>query len=109
MSTPWKSLALSVCLISTTPAQDVQFFETKIRPILANKCYGCHSSKLRAPMGSLALDTKAGVLKGGASGPAIVPGKPAESRILQALSFKDAHLQMPPQGKLADGVIADFE
>jgi hypothetical protein len=60
-------------------------------------------------MGSLTLDSKAGVLKGGATGPAIVPGKPAESRLLKALTFTDAHLQMPPSGKLPDAVIADFE
>ena len=88
---------------------DTAFFESKIRPVLATKCYGCHSSKLPAPMGSLTLDSKAGVLKGGATGPVIVPGKPAESRLFKALRFTDPHLQMPPSGKLPDAVIADFE
>jgi hypothetical protein len=60
-------------------------------------------------MGSLVVDSKEGLLKGGASGPAVVPGKPADSRLLTALSFKDPHVQMPPQGKLPDAVIADFE
>jgi hypothetical protein len=55
------------------------------------------------------LDTKAGVLKGGKLGPAIVPGKPRESRLLEALSYSNAHLQMPPSGKLAEAIIADFE
>ena len=55
------------------------------------------------------LDTKAGVLKGGKLGPVIVPGNPAESRLLEALTYSNAHLQMPPSGKLADSVIADFE
>jgi len=100
-------MALSVSL--AIQGQDMQFFETKIRPVLATKCYGCHSSKLRAPMGSLILDTKAGMLKGGASGAAVVPGKPTESRLMTAISFKDPHLQMPPQGKLADNIVADFE
>jgi hypothetical protein len=88
---------------------DTAFFESKIRPVLVAKCYGCHSSKSRAPMGALTLDTKAGVVKGGATGPAIVPGKPAESRLFKALTYTDAHLQMPPSGKLPDAVIADFE
>ena len=90
-------------------APDAAFFETKIRPVLTTKCYGCHSTKLPAPMGGFVLDTKAGLLKGGATGRAIVPGKPAESRLLTALRYVDPLLQMPPTGKLPDSVIADFE
>jgi hypothetical protein len=59
-------------------------------------------------MGSLRLDSKAGILKGGASGPVLIPGKPRESRLWQALTYTDSHLQMPPSGKLPDAVIADF-
>lgn len=88
---------------------DFSLFESKIRPVLVAKCYACHSSKLRAPMGALVLDTKDGLRKGGATGLAIVPGKPAESRLLKALRYTDAHLQMPPSGKLENTVIADFE
>src|SRR5262245_66449089 len=72
-----------------------EFFEKKIRPVLATNCYGCHSSKLKSPMGGLALDTRSGMLKGGVSGPAIVPGKPAESLLLRALRYKDLYLKMP--------------
>jgi hypothetical protein len=101
---------LSAALFATSLfAQDTAFFEAKIRPVLAAKCYACHSSELSAPMGSLIVDTKSGLLKGGASGPAVVPGKPAESRLLKALTYTDPHLQMPPSGKLADVVIKDFE
>jgi hypothetical protein len=60
-------------------------------------------------MSGLALDTKAGLLKGGDGGPAVVPGKPAESRLLAAIRYTDPDLQMPPAGKLSDSVIADFE
>ena len=60
-------------------------------------------------MGGLVLDTKAGMAAGGANGPVLVAGKPRESRLLTALRFEDAHLQMPPSGKLPDAVIADFE
>jgi hypothetical protein len=90
-------------------APSSEFFEAKIRPVFAQKCYACHSSTLKDPKGALVLDTKAGLLNGGRLGPAIVPGKPADSRLLQALRYSDPHLQMPPSGKLADEVIADFE
>ncbi len=55
------------------------------------------------------VDTKAGLAKGGRLGPAILPGKPAESRLFRALSYTDQSLAMPPGGKLSDQVIADFE
>src|SRR5689334_5516033 len=93
-------------LLAQTP--QVEFFEAKIRPVLAQRCYGCHNSKMAAPKGSLILDTKEGLLKGGASGPAIVPGKPADSRIIQVLSYTDPLVQMPPTGKLPDALLADF-
>jgi hypothetical protein len=89
-------------------AQDAAFFESKIRPVLAKHCYGCHSSKLPSPFGGLVLDTKAGLLKGGATGHAVVPGKPEKSRLLDALQYKDPKLQMPPTGKLPDLVVGDF-
>jgi Protein of unknown function (DUF1553)/Protein of unknown function (DUF1549)/Planctomycete cytochrome C len=88
---------------------DDVLFESKIRPVLAAKCYACHSAKLKAPMASLVLDTKAGLAQGGRSGAAVIPGKPAESRLLQALKYTDSQLQMPPTGKLPDSVLADFE
>ncbi|MEJ7608547.1 MAG: c-type cytochrome domain-containing protein [Bryobacteraceae bacterium] len=84
-------------------------FESKIRPVLAAKCFSCHSVKLKAPMGGLVLDTKSGMAVGGANGVVIVAGKPMESRLLSALRFTDPHLQMPPTGKLPDAAIADFE
>ena len=89
-----------------TPADEL--FEKKIRPVLVANCFSCHSSTRKAPMGGLSLDTKAGLAKGGSSGPAVVPGKPDESRMLQALTYSNNTLQMPPSGKLADSVIADF-
>jgi hypothetical protein len=88
---------------------DAEFFESRIRPVLATRCYGCHSSKLAAPKGDLVLDTKAGLVKGGRLGPEIVPGKPAESRLMHALNHSDPALSMPPTGKLPANVIADFE
>jgi len=104
-------LLLCAPLLAQAPAQapDTAFFEAKIRPVLVAKCYQCHASTLPSPMGGLALDTKAGVLKGGEDGPVIVPGKPAESRLLAAIRYTNPDLQMPPTGKLPDAVIADFE
>jgi len=100
-------LAFSLPLGAQTP--DVAFFEAKIRPVLSTKCYPCHGSNMKAPMGGLALDTKAGLLAGGASGPVIIPGNPAGSPLMRALSYTDPQLQMPPTGKLPAAVQADFE
>jgi hypothetical protein len=100
---------LVLCAGALAQAPDTAFFETKIRPVLVARCYGCHASTLPSPMSGLALDTKAGVLKGGDGGPVVVPGKPAESRLLAAIRYTDPDLQMPPAGKLSDSVIADFE
>lgn len=97
------------CPLLRAQKPDSSQFESKIRPVLAAKCFACHSSKLKAPMGGLILDTKAGMAAGGVSGVVVTAGRPAESRLLTALRFTDPHLQMPPGGKLADSVIADFE
>lgn len=89
--------------------EGAELFEKKIRPVLVARCFTCHSSTLKAPMGGLALDTKAGLLKGGDMGPVVVAGKPASSLLVQALRYSNPNLQMPPTGKLPDAVIADFE
>jgi len=85
----------------------IGFFEQKIRPVLVKECYSCHSAGAKKVRGGLRLDTRAAVLAGGDSGPAIVPGKPEESMILEALRHEG--LAMPPKSKLPDAVIADFE
>jgi hypothetical protein len=87
----------------------VAFFETKIRPVLVEHCYQCHSAAAKKPKGGLLLDSRTGVRKGGESGPAIVPGKPGESLLLKALRYTDEELKMPPKGKLPAAVVADFE
>jgi hypothetical protein len=88
-------LPLAAGLHAQTP--DPAFFESKIRPVLAASCYGCHSSKLKAPMGDLVLDTKAGLRKA------------VDGKLIKALQYTDAHLQMPPSGKLPQPVIDNFE
>jgi len=102
-------LILCLLLTSARAAEpDAEFFERKIRPVLAAHCFSCHSSALADAKGDLKLDTKAGLARGGVSGPELVPGKPAESRLLRALQYTDPGLAMPPAGKLPDSVIADF-
>src|SRR5262245_50761224 len=86
-----------------------EFFEKKIRPALVEHCYKCHSPEAKKPKGGLLLDTRDGIRKGGESGPAAVPGKPAESLLLKAVRYTDENLKMPPKGKLPDAVIADLE
>jgi len=88
-------------------AEQLEFFEAKIRPVLVKHCYECHSSKLAAPRGGLRLDDRDGVLKGGDSGPIIVAGDLKKSSLLAALRYEEA--EMPPKGKLPAAVIADFE
>jgi hypothetical protein len=80
-----------------TPEQ-VKFFESKVRPLLVENCYSCHGDKKQK--GGLRLDSIQVALKGGKNGPAIVPGKPAESKLVVAVSYKDEDLQMPPDDAL---------
>jgi hypothetical protein len=90
-------------------AQDgIAFFEKNIRPLLAENCYSCHSSKLSKPMSGLVLDSQAGMLRGGASGAAaVVPGKPEESLIVAAVR-QSGSLKMPPGKKLEAEQIASL-
>ncbi len=92
--------------------EQVKFFEAKIRPVLVEQCYSCHSAESRDLGGGLQLDYRAGLLKGGDSGPAVVPGKPQQSLLLTAIKHTDRDMIMPPKEsgpKLDDAVIADFE
>ncbi len=88
---------------------DLQFFEARIRPLLVDKCYKCHSSQSEKVKGGLLLDTKEAVHRGGNTGPALVRGKPDDSLLIQAVRYQDEDLQMPPKGeKLDDQQIADL-
>ncbi|VTT97722.1 probable xanthan lyase : Uncharacterized protein OS=Singulisphaera acidiphila (strain ATCC BAA-1392 / DSM 18658 / VKM B-2454 / MOB10) GN=Sinac_5710 PE=4 SV=1: PSCyt1: PSCyt2: PSD1 [Gemmataceae bacterium] len=87
------------------------FFEKKIRPVLAEHCYSCHSAEAEAKKklkGGLLLDTRDATRTGGDSGPSLVAGKPAESLLLKTMKY-DGDVRMPPKGKLPDAVVADFE
>jgi hypothetical protein len=89
---------------------DAAFFESRIRPVLVKHCYECHSAESGKSKGGLLLDTKAGIRAGGDTAPAVVPGDPSKSLLLEAIQHRDPDLEMPPkEPKLADAVIADFE
>jgi cytochrome c553 len=90
---------------SADPAQ-LKFFEERIRPVLVEHCYSCHSADAKSIKGGLVLDSREGILAGGDSGPALVPKKAADSLLLQAM--KHESLEMPPERKLPENVIADF-
>ena len=83
-------LFCSVPLLAASDASEL--FELKVRPILASRCYGCHSS---APLGGLAVNSRNGLLKGGKTGPAVVPGKPEESLLIQAVAHTREKMKMP--------------
>ncbi|MFM8479035.1 MAG: PSD1 and planctomycete cytochrome C domain-containing protein [Planctomycetaceae bacterium] len=91
----------------TSTAADIEFFETKIRPVLVQHCYECHATEAKIVRGGLLLDSKAATLQGGDSGPAVVPGRPEDSLLLSAIRHES--LVMPPRSKLPDDVIADVE
>lgn len=117
----WTSLfavaASGVAALAPDPAaqptpDQLAFFEKNIRPVLADKCYKCHSAQSEKVKGGLMLDTREGIRMGGDNGHAVVPGNLKESLLVAALHWKDKDLRMPPEkdgGKLPDNVIADFE
>lgn len=85
----------------------IDFFEQKIRPVLVQHCYPCHATDSKEIRGGLVLDSREGLRIGGDSGPAVVEGHPEDSELLRALRHES--VQMPPDQKLSDAVIRDFE
>ena len=101
-------LAFSQHLSAASPP-DIAFFEKHIRPVLVEHCYQCHSAGAKKLKAGLRLDYKGGWEKGGESGPALVSGKPEESRLLEAIRYQNVDLEMPPKGALSTEVVANFE
>ena len=89
-----------------TPDQ-LDFFETKIRPVLIEHCYRCHATSEQSVRGGLSVENREALLAGGESGPAIVPGDLDNSSLWHAINYRDN--RMPPKGKLAPNIIADFK
>lgn len=88
---------------SPTPGQadEIEFFERRIRPLFARHCYECHSSKTGPENGQLILDSPAGIRRGGSRGPLFVAGKPEDSLLIQAVSYSNPDLEMPPESRLS--------
>ena len=110
-----KRILLALCmLLCSVPAfaQDkaaqLEFFEKKVRPVLVQHCYECHSATAKKLKAGLRLDSRAGLLEGGDLGPAIVPGDPEKSRLIEAIRYGNVDLKMPKNGKLPDAIIADL-
>ena len=83
----------------------LEFFENEVRPILVRRCHECHAAGDDAPKGNLRLDSREAVLKGGDTGPAMVPGQPEQSLLIDAINYGDTY-QMPPKSKLPAAEIA---
>ena len=95
--------------VSAPTAEQVAFFESKIRPVLVERCYECHSAKAAKVKGGLLLDSRAGVVKGGDTGPAITPGSLEASLLIAAVRHADKDLAMPPKKMLPPDQIAALE
>src|SRR4051794_21847019 len=98
---PGKGLLLVLISVLFAPylraqsPESVEFFENRVRPVLATNCFACHTS---SQLGGLRVDSKAALLKGGKSGPAISPGMPEESLLVRAIRHTDSKLKMPMGG-----------
>jgi hypothetical protein len=115
MSRPALAILFLACAAAPAAADeapspaDVQFFESKVRPLLAERCQNCHSVKAKKQRGGLLLDSRAAMLKGGDTGPAVVPGHPDKSLLIKAVRHADPELTMPPTGKLPAPALAVLE
>jgi cytochrome c553 len=98
-------IAPAASLFAQTAASSPDFFETNIRPILANSCFSCHTN---SQLGGLRLDSAEAMMKGGSRGPSVVPGDPDKSLLITAVRQTDPDLKMPMGGKLKDKEVADL-
>jgi cytochrome c553 len=109
-SAPLSFICFLVFLLTSVPvangqtdAASEEFFESKVRPVLAKNCYACHT---RTAMSGLRVDSREALLTGGKRGPSIVPGDPAKSLIITAIQHADPTMKMPMGNKLPDADIA---
>jgi cytochrome c553 len=100
--------ATRVAASETFSSESIEFFEKKIRPLLANNCFNCHSANTNS-QGGLRLDDRNGQLVGGNSGAALVPGDIEKSLIIQVVEHAEGVSKMPPKKKLSDDQIADLK
>jgi len=113
----WALTVLSGAIAHAAPAAPstekvdpaaVELFEKKVRPVFAQQCYKCHSNTADKLKAGLFMDSREGLLKGGTTGPAIVPGHPEKSLLIEAIKYGNSDLQMPPKNQLSAAVIADI-
>ncbi len=104
----WQGKHDGAMQLEATP-EDLAFFESRIRPVLAGRCYECHALDAAQIEGELLVDSMQALRRGGSNGPALVPGDPDASLLVKAIRYRDAHLQMPPDGRLSDQEIRDIE
>ncbi len=98
-------LPLTLLAQAPAPTQEQEdFFENRVRPVLAQNCFACHTN---SQMGGLRLDSLEGLLKGGKSGPAVVPGAPEKSMMVTAIR-QTTEIKMPKNGHLTEAQIADL-
>jgi mono/diheme cytochrome c family protein len=90
-------------------ADSPEFFEKRVRPVLSDRCFKCHSSNAEKLKGGLMLDSREAILKGGDTGPAVEPGNPEKSLLIDAIHWKDKDMQMPPKKQLAADEVAGIE
>ena len=93
----------------TFSAEDIAWFETKVRPILADNCISCHSTKGGKVKAGFSMDDRESLLLGGSSGHAVVPGNPNASLLIQAVRYEDQELSMPPKKKMAAASVSTLE
>ena len=101
------TLPLGQAETAAFPPESIQFFENKIRPLLADNCFECHDAKKHK--GNLLLTSREAILKGGDSGAAVTLGDPDKSLLIEAVKYTNSDLQMPPKKKLGKQAVADLE
>lgn len=101
-------IAVAIAPVCITADEEIDFFEKKIRPVLVQHCYECHSADSKPLKGGLRVDSRPGLQRGGESGPAVVPGDVAKSALLKAVEYGGDFYDMPPKGKLPETILADL-
>ncbi|MFM7058802.1 MAG: DUF1549 domain-containing protein, partial [Planctomycetota bacterium] len=105
MSAYWFCMLVHPAAFADDSTEKLEYFERHVRPVLANRCYNCHSADNKAA-GGLRVDDGNGLLTGGGRGPALIPGDPSSSLLIQAVEHTDARLKMPPDNRISDAEIA---
>ncbi len=116
LSSVWIGIGFVLSLFATSvrsqespSASELEFFEKRIRPVLVERCYECHSVESGKAKGGLRMDSREAMRRGGETRPAVVPGDLDRSLILEAIRYGNQDLKMPPKGRLSENVVADFE